>query len=39
MKGLERRAEKDEIIEKKIISKHPAVIHEEVKNKEAEKPT
>ena len=39
MKGLERRAERDEIIEKKIIAKHPAVVHEEEKNKEAEKPT
>ncbi len=38
MKGLERRAEKDEVIEKKMISKHTAVINEEVKNKEAEKP-
>ena len=38
MKGLERRAEKDEVIEKKIISKHLAVINEEAKNKEAEKP-
>ena len=38
MKGLERRAEKDEIIEKKIVSKHTAVINEDVKNKEAEKP-
>lgn len=34
MKGIERRAEKDEVIEKKIISKHAAVI-----NEEAEKPT
>jgi len=38
MKGLERRAEKDEAIEKKLSSKHAAVISDEVKNKEAEKP-
>lgn len=35
MKGLERRAEKDEAVEKKIISKHAAVVSEETKsNKE-----
>lgn len=34
MKGLERKAEKDEAIEKKIISKHAALISEEVKNKQ-----
>ncbi len=32
MKGLEKRAEKDEIVEKKIISKHPSLINEEVKS-------
>ena len=33
MKGLERRAEKDEIVEKKTTAKHAAIINEEVKSK------
>lgn len=34
MKGLERRAEKDEIIEKKITPKHASLISEEEKSKQ-----